>query len=117
MYLYPVEHKVYSQDNDTGNMLVTQQYNYATCIPDCAAYDMSMVNNPILMRCEYLGFGCLYGNYTHGCLKLVNGNGKYYKYPNGLMQLHKLRAWKKEGMDCRIKSGWQGWMVSIRWEF
>ncbi|TNV88194.1 hypothetical protein FGO68_gene1286 [Halteria grandinella] len=31
-----------------------------------------MVNNPELMRCEYLGHLCLYGNYTHGCLKSHN---------------------------------------------
>jgi hypothetical protein len=27
-----------------------------------------MVNNPELMRCEFLGYYCAYGNYTNGCL-------------------------------------------------
>ncbi|TNV88142.1 hypothetical protein FGO68_gene675 [Halteria grandinella] len=39
------------------------------CVPDCNAVDSSMVNNPETMRCEYLGKFCIYGNYTHGCLK------------------------------------------------
>ncbi|TNV84083.1 hypothetical protein FGO68_gene6227 [Halteria grandinella] len=40
-----------------------------TCVPDCPTYRSDMVNNPELMRCEYLGHLCLIGNYTHGCLK------------------------------------------------
>ena len=46
---------------------------------------MSMVNNPIKLRCEYLGIGCLSGNYTHGCLKCADNNGKLTHFVNILI--------------------------------
>lgn len=54
-------------------MTLNYEGNYTSCVPDCALYDSTMVNNPVLMRCEYLGAYCMYGNYTHGCLKTYEG--------------------------------------------
>jgi hypothetical protein len=31
-----------------------------------------MVNNPVRMRCEFIGEFCMKGNYTHGCLKALD---------------------------------------------
>ncbi|TNV88078.1 hypothetical protein FGO68_gene9452 [Halteria grandinella] len=62
MYLYPVSDVVYNG---------TEYYHedYTTCVVECNEYDRNFVNNPELMRCEYLGIYCMYGNYTHGCIK------------------------------------------------
>lgn len=46
------------------------------CVPDCPSTNFQMVNNPELMRCEFLGFYCMYGNYKEGCKKAYLEGGK-----------------------------------------
>ncbi|TNV74979.1 hypothetical protein FGO68_gene13538 [Halteria grandinella] len=43
------------------------------------------------MRCEYLGHLCLYGNYTHGCLKSHKEGGNF-KFQQGLLVLTRIVA-------------------------
>ncbi|TNV88129.1 hypothetical protein FGO68_gene10716 [Halteria grandinella] len=64
MYLYPVSDAIYEDDFQSYHF-----EDYTSCVADCNEYDLNFVNNPELMRCEFLGVFCLYGNYTHGCLK------------------------------------------------
>ena len=76
MYLYPVVDVRYK-----NSYYYPYAESYTTCIVDCNEYDRNFVNNPILMRCEYLGMYCLYGNYTHGCLATLtayDGDSKNY---------------------------------------
>ena len=61
MYLYPQQG-------------LTNLTNY--CVPDCPTINFQMVNNPILGRCEFLGYYCMQGNYIEGCKRpyLDNSN-------------------------------------------
>ena len=49
---------------DANLTLVTDNY----CVPDCKLINFQLVNNPVSRICEELGYYCMYGNYTHGCL-------------------------------------------------
>ena len=62
MYLYPQQ----------GLSNLT---NY--CVPDCPTVNFQMVNNPILGRCEFLGYYCMYGNYIDGCKRPYLENSNY----------------------------------------
>jgi hypothetical protein len=62
MYPVPVMVPTVSGGNSTETVLTN------VCVADCPTVNSQMVNNPELMRCEFLGFYCAYGNYTHGCL-------------------------------------------------
>ena len=65
MYLMPIEETI---ENKT--------YNYVTCVPDCSQYDVNFINNPSLMRCEYLGHLCEKGDYINGCISSYLKGGK-----------------------------------------
>ena len=62
MYLYPQQ----------GLINLT---NY--CVPDCPTVNFQMVNNPILGRCEFLGYYCMHGNYIEGCKRPYLENSMY----------------------------------------
>ena len=65
MYPVPVNVPTLSGANSTETVLIN------ICVHDCPTVNFQMVNNPELGRCEFLGFYCSYGNYTHGCLAAV----------------------------------------------
>lgn len=45
----------------------TYTSNY--CVVNCEAVDFNTVSGPRYSRCMGLGFYCMYGNETHGCLE------------------------------------------------
>ena len=65
MYPHPVNVPTLSGTTSTETVLIN------VCVADCPTINFQMVNNPELGRCEFLGFYCAFGNYTHGCLGLL----------------------------------------------
>lgn len=51
----------------TTTTITTYNFTIDQCVVDCPTYNFQMVNNPELMRCEFLGFLCKNGNYKDGC--------------------------------------------------
>lgn len=88
MYLYPQK-----MTNSAGSSFIVNR-----CVPDCPTVNFQMVNNPLLGRCEFLGYFCMYGNAKEGCIKSYLQNGKEFNF-NKLFRFDdfdtKERCWRK----------------------